>query len=174
MGSVVVNSACAGFLSGVHSSIMIGRDASGKLKWRDQGVSGFTLPFNLVAWTLWSLLLELGTGREEVEGHAPHFPHPAPVEVVEEMQEASRGEQIDCLQMLLGFVYGLGQVYGVLSVPCSVSVLVASLISSPILAASLWLGSILGCIAGVATMLFLESLPSLSSSLLLSPLLEPR
>ena len=26
----------------------------------------FTLPFNLVAWTLWSLLLELGPGREEV------------------------------------------------------------------------------------------------------------
>ena len=40
------------------------------------------------------------------------------------------------------------QVYGVLSVPCSVSVLVASLIFSPILAASLWSGSILGCIAG--------------------------
>ena len=97
--SVVVNSACAGFLSGVgliflssilfppfynklqvHSSIMIGRDKNGKLKWRDQGVSGsvflflpsiffcprFTLPFNLVAWTLWSLLLEISSGREEV------------------------------------------------------------------------------------------------------------
>ena len=57
--SVIVNSACAGFLSGVglislssilfppfynklqvHSSIMIGRDKNGKLKWRDQGVSG--------------------------------------------------------------------------------------------------------------------------------------
>ena len=97
--SVIVNSACAGFLSGVglislssilfppfynklqvHSSIMIGRDKNGKLKWRDQGVSGsvflflpsiffcprFTLPFNLVAWTLWSLLLEISSGREEV------------------------------------------------------------------------------------------------------------
>merc|ERR1719507_447435 len=143
--SVVVNSACAGFLSGVHSSIMIGRDASGKLKWRDQGVSGFTLPFNLVAWTLWSLLLELGPGREEVEGHKPHFPHPAPVE-----EEGSSSEaQIDFLKMLLGSLYGLGQVYGVLSVPCSVSVILAALIFSPILAASLWSGSILGCLAAL-------------------------
>ena len=62
--SVVVNSACAGFLSGVglislcsilfppfyhklqvHSSIMIGRDKNGKLKWRDQGVSGSVFLF---------------------------------------------------------------------------------------------------------------------------------
>ena len=41
------------------------------------------------------------------------------------------------------------QVYGVLSVPCSVSVIVAALIFSPILAASLWCGSILGCLAGI-------------------------
>ena len=62
--SVIVNSACAGFLSGVglislssilfppfyhkpqvHSSIMIGRDKNGKLKWRDQGVSGSVFLF---------------------------------------------------------------------------------------------------------------------------------
>ena len=40
------------------------------------------------------------------------------------------------------------QVYGVLSVPCSVSVILAALIFSPILAASLWCGSFLGCLAG--------------------------
>ena len=174
---------------------MIGRDTSGKLKWRDQGISGlflfyifylflimvgwclgwtlgsqddlvclttwqflqsrtmkpcwytlahhhyesfllaeltsleirFTLPFNLVAWTLWSLLLELGPGREEVnnqnlkpakrmkffmiflqvDGHKPHFPHPAPVQLLD---HASSEAQIDFVQMLLGSVYGLGQV----------------------------------------------------------------
>jgi len=138
--SVIVNSACAGFLSGVHSSIMIGRDKNGKLKWRDQGVSGFTLPFNLVAWTLWSLLLEISSGREEVEGHRAHFPHPAP---------AGGEPQVDLVQIILGSVYGLGQVYGVLSIPCSVSVLLAALIFSPILAASLWCGSILGCLAAL-------------------------
>ena len=87
----------------------------------------FTLPFNLVAWTLWSLLLELGPGREEVtkiiintghkipwqvEGHKPHFPHPAPVE-----EEGSSSEaQIDFLKMLLGSLYGLGQVAVVSSI----------------------------------------------------------
>ena len=43
----------------------------------------------------------------QVDGHKPHFPHPAPVRLLD---HASSEAQIDFVQMLLGSVYGLGQV----------------------------------------------------------------
>ena len=47
----------------------------------------------------------------QVEGHRAHFPHPAPGEEVKKMEDEAISEtQIDCLKMLLGSLYGLGQV----------------------------------------------------------------
>ena len=46
-----------------------------------------------------------------MEGHKAHFPHPAPSEDVKELEDDAISEaQIDFLKMLLGSLYGLGQV----------------------------------------------------------------
>ena len=51
----------------------------------------------------------------QVEGHKPHFPHPAAAEDATKLDDSSSEAQIDFLQMLLGSVYGLGQVADVSS-----------------------------------------------------------
>ena len=57
--SVIVDRAVAGFLAGVKASYNSSRKGKESAQRLDLGVPGFTLPFNIVGWVLWSVLLRV-------------------------------------------------------------------------------------------------------------------
>ena len=56
---MIVERAVAGFLAGVKASYNSGRKGKESAQRLDLGVPGFTLPFNIVGWVLWSVLLRV-------------------------------------------------------------------------------------------------------------------
>jgi len=124
--TVILDRAVAGFLTGVRASHFT-RPGGART---EIGVPGFTFPFNLVGWAVWSVLLRTES-LEEVES--------ATAEVI------SNEEDIVWTQLLLGSVYGMGQVFGVLSLPCSILCYIGVAIFSPAIAIAQFLGSLLAC-----------------------------
>jgi len=125
--TVVVHRAVGGFLAGVKAP-----HHTGTQEVVEVGVPGFTLPFNLVGWVVWGVLL-----RTEV------------LEVVE--QEVVEEEGVDWARVCLGSVYSMGQVYGVHSLACSAIIYLAVTIYSPTIALAQWLGALIGSL--LATLL---------------------
>jgi len=125
--TVILDRAVAGFLAGVQASHFTPGGGRTQI-----GVPGFTLPFNLVGWAVWSVLLR--------------------TESMEEVQPAtasSHEEEIVWSQLLLGSVHGMGQVFGVLSLPCSILCYIGVAIFSPVIALAQFLGSFLACFAAL-------------------------
>jgi len=123
--TVILERAVAGFLAGVRTSHFT-RPGGGRI---EIGVPGFTFPFNLVGWAVWSVLLRTES-LEEVESATAVVSHE---------------EDIVWTQLLLGSVYGMGQVFGVLSLPCSILCYIGVAIFSPTIAIAQFLGSLLAC-----------------------------
>jgi len=126
--TVILDRAVAGFLAGVRASHFT---QPGGVR-TQIGVPGFTFPFNLVGWAVWSVLLR--------------------TESLEEVQPATavlQEEEIVWSQLLLGSVHAMGQVFGVLSLPCSILCYIGVAIFSPAIALAQFLGSLLACFAAL-------------------------
>jgi len=129
--TVIVDRAVAGFLAGVkashHSTDKESRDRL------DLGVPGFTLPFNIVGWIVWAVLLR------------------ADMPVKEEAEAVERliVEEVDWTQLFLGSLVAMSQVYGVYTIRGSLLMYLGIVIFSPSIAIAQWFGAILGCLTAL-------------------------
>jgi len=125
--AVVVDRALAGFLAGVQASHFFKPGGTCNVI----GVPGFTFPFNLVGWAIWSVLLR----TESLD----------PVQ----KETISEEEEIAWSKILWGSVYAMGQVFGVFSLPCSLLCFTGVAIFSPLIALSQFLGALLAAFAAL-------------------------
>jgi len=127
--TVIVDRAVAGFLAGVKASHhSTDKESLDRL---DLGVPGFTLPFNIVGWIVWAVLLR------------------ADMPVKDEEVENLIVEEINWTQLFLGSVVAMSQVYGVYTIRGSLLMYLGIAIFSPSIAIAQWLGAILGCLAAL-------------------------
>jgi len=125
----IVFRAVAGFLAGVKASHhSTDKESLDRL---DLGVPGFTLPFNIVGWIVWAVLLR------------------ADMPVKDEEVENLIVEEINWTQLFLGSVVAMSQVYGVYTIRGSLLMYLGIAIFSPSIAIAQWLGAILGCLAAL-------------------------
>ena len=105
---MIVDRAVAAFLAGVKASYNSGRKGKESAQRLDLGVPGFTLPFNIVGWVIWSVLLrvEAQVRWDQEKNSLDSFCQEQAAEGPEEEVDLD----IDWQKLCLGSVYAMGQV----------------------------------------------------------------